>query len=74
MIDLFSYPEMVLLSNVIEVKLERGELSICYSTKLWKLNHIICSKNLYFSSKTEVHSLQGKVSHDKQKFSMKWPI
>ena len=34
MIDLFSYPEMVLLSNVIEVMLKRGELSICYSTKL----------------------------------------
>ena len=74
MIDLFSYPEMVLLSNVIEVMLKRGELSICYSTKLWNLNHIIWSINLYFSSKTEVRSLQGNVSHDKQKFSMKWPI
>ena len=33
MIDLFSYPEMVLLSNVIEVKLKRGEPSICDLTK-----------------------------------------
>ena len=33
MIDLFSYPEMVLLSNVIEVKLKSGEPPICDLTK-----------------------------------------
>ena len=48
MIDLFSYPEMVLLSNVIEVKLKSGELFICYPTKFWESNYIISSKYLFF--------------------------
>ena len=40
MIDLFSYPEMVLLSNVIEVKIEFPKLNENVKFWLWLVSFI----------------------------------
>ena len=41
MIDLFSYPEMVLLSNVIEVKMEFPKLYENVNFWLWSVHSLV---------------------------------